>query len=122
MKMQALLRRHALPGGNCVKIVDLPQCFDDVLTFIRKVVGHLEKIPSAVCEAICQQGLKLFGGFARQGVAHLDRWIKTVLSLVQNGRQVFGGMFATGAEYGDLAAVEDREDAGCEDSRPRKFG
>lgn len=111
MKTQALLRRHALRGGNCVKMVDLPQCFDEVLTFIGKVVGHLDKIAAAVCETICQQDLELFGGIARQGITHLDRWIKTVLPLVQNGRQVFAGVFAAGAEYGDLATVEDREDA-----------
>lgn len=121
MKTQAMLRRHALRGGNRVKMVDLPQCFQDVLTFIGKVVGHLDKIPSAVRETICQQGLELLGGIARQGVTHLDRWIKTMLSPGQKGRQVFSGVFAAGAEYGDPAAIEDREYAGGENSGSGKL-
>jgi len=122
MKMQALLRRHALPGGNRVKMVHLPQCFHDVLALIGKVVGYLDKIPSTVRKAISQQDLELFRAIARQGVTHLDRWIKTVLPLVQNGREVFAGVFSAGTEYGDLSVIENREDAGGEDSRSGKLG
>ena len=62
--------RHLL--GLRVVFVNLSQVFQDPLALLREVLGDVHKLPSSVAQAIGQDALELFGGVARERIAHLD--------------------------------------------------
>ena len=58
--------------GLCLVLVNLAQTFQHMLAFLREVLGKIDKLPSAMTQAVGEDALELLGGIARERVAHLD--------------------------------------------------
>ena len=111
--MNVLLRQACVDRKNLTRNSLRRQ---HLLAFFREVWDNVHKLPPSVSQTVGQNALELFGGVARERVAHLDGGWQTGGAAREQLVKVFTGVSVSGHEQGHRVAFHLGDQAGGEDA------